>query len=275
MLALPTHATIQPMSKRSSKQSRKKQRRSNQTAASSGQRVALAAILPLVGALALSALVGGVLSPDSEGSAAPFFAGLGTIAWFIGLRWYGIKGMGLRGGRPLFAGIGFATLAWIALLIFRFIFPTISAIGVGTAVAGRAFIFLLLFEAFALQIWTFGTLFRAISDWRGPLTAAVGSGLVFGTIGSIFFQEVFVSNWSSLLFFGVWGILYGIIRLRTGSLLGMVILQALQSFTTWTVLLPDPIPLVRQLTPMYVATAVAYAIFIWRLWPKEEEDYRV
>lgn len=265
------------MSKKSAAATQTKQTSPQLTTAQAGQRIALAVVLPLLGAFLLSILVGDVLAPEGQGSNAPFFAGLGIISWFMALRWYGIRGMGLRGGRPLFAGIGFATLGWIALLIFRFIFPTISTIGAGTAVAGRAFIYLLIFEAFTLQLYTFGLVFHAISDsgQRGPLTAALTSGLLFSTIAASFFQEVFTDHWSSLLFFATWGIFYGIIRLRTGSLLGMVIMQAMQSFTVWVVLLPDPNPAVGQLIPMYVLTSAAYALFIWRLWPKQKEDYRV
>jgi hypothetical protein len=80
---------------------------------------------------------------------------------------------------------------------------------------------------------------------------------------------------SSLLFFATWGVLYGIIRLRTGSLLGTVIVQALQSFTGWQVMVPMDPPDAGQLRIFYLATSALYAIVIWRLWPKKEDDYRV
>ncbi len=41
-----------------------------------------------------------------------------------------------------------------------------------------------------------------------------------------------------MLYFLVWGVLYGIIRLRTGSILGVVLVQALASFTAWYVFQP-------------------------------------
>ena len=69
--------------------------------------------------------------------------------------------------------------------------------------------------------------------------------------------------------------LYGLIRLRTGSLLGMVIVQALQTMTVWHILLPQNPPAIAQLHYLYLATAILYLILIWRLWPKEEADYRV
>jgi hypothetical protein len=224
---------------------------------------------------------------------APVFAALGLTSWFLGLRWYRIAGMGLRGRRPLFASIGFAVLGWVALLIARLLpgIPTTSFIETGQAVveanllvevvaigaddAGRVFVYLLLFEAFALQLWTYGTLFRALSDWRGPLTAAVGSGLVFGAAGFLLFREAFLGQWNSLLFFVLWGLLYGIIRLRTGSLLGTVLVQALQSFTVWYVFLPPESPPAAGLQLVYLAASILYALIIWRLWPRREEDYRV
>jgi hypothetical protein len=72
-----------------------------------------------------------------------------------------------------------------------------------------------------------------------------------------------------------WGILYGMIRLRTGGLLGMVIVQALQSWTAWQLLAPINQPDSSQLGNLYLISTVLYLIIIWRLWPEKEEDYRV
>lgn len=234
-------------------------------------RVLLSFVLPAAGALLLSAVAGGFSARQSS-LQAPVFAGLGVISWFLGLRWYGLSGMGLRGKRPLFAGIGFATLGWIAFLLIRFLFVEIASLD---NAGGSNFLYILLFEAFALQLWTFGTLFHALADWRGPLTAAVSSGIVFAAAALLLFQEAFVSSWDAVIYFMIWGVLYGIIRLRTGSILGMVIIQTLQTFTGWLVLLPFLPPDPGQLRSFYLLAAAAYLIFIWRLWPKVAEDYRV
>lgn len=234
-------------------------------------RVVRAFMFPIAGGLMFSTLAGGV-STTTGGSQGPLFAGLSIVAWFLGLRWYGLVGMGLRGKRPLFAGIGFATLGWLAFLLFRFLFVEIATL---ENAGGGAFMYILLFEAFALQVWTFGTMFHAISDWRGPLTAAVSSGIVFGTAAALLFQESFTSSWDAVIYFMVWGVFYGIIRLRTGSIWGIITIQTLQTFTGWLVLLPFMPPDGAQLRPFYLLTAAAYLIFIWRLWPKVEEDYRV
>ena len=234
-------------------------------------RIILAFIVPIAGALLLSTLAGG-LSTESGRSQAPLFAGLGVAAWFLGLRWFGLAGMGLRGGRPLFAGIGFATLGWVAFLLFRMLFVSSETLD---NAGGSAFMYVLLFEAFALQVWTFGTLFHAIADWRGPLTAAISSGIVFGAVATLLFQEAFVSSWDAMIYFVVWGIFYGVIRLRTGSILGVIIIQTMQTFTGWLVLLPVLPPDPSEMMSFYLLTIAAYLIFIWRLWPKVEEDYRV
>ncbi len=237
-------------------------------------RVLLAILVPL----ALAILAEAVLpAPDIEAGQltfAPVFAVLGIASWFMGMFWYGLPQMGLRGKRPLFAGIGFAVLAWIPFLLFRFLFVLMDAFGRG-GLAGQSFIYLLFFEAFAVQLWTFGLVFRTLAEWRGPLTAAIGSGILFGMVAYLFFQESFSGSLSSLLYFVMWGILYGIIRLRTGSILGMVLVQALQSFTAWTVLYPQPNPAQGQLLNLYLAASAAYILVAWRLWPKEEGDYRV
>jgi Type II CAAX prenyl endopeptidase Rce1-like len=226
-------------------------------------RVGLTLLLPII----LTLLLG------DRSNNAPILGILGVASWFLGLFWYGLPQMGLRGGRPLFAGIGFATLGWLALLLFRFSFISLNLNAVDS---GRSFVFLLLFEAFAVQLWAFGLLFRGLAEWRGPLTAAIGSGISFGVVAFVLFQEAYSSDIVSLLYFVVWGAFYGIIRLRTGSLLGSVIIQTLHSFTVWVALgPPPPLSSVNKLQAAYLLTAFVYALVIWRLWPKEEADYRV
>lgn len=244
------------------------------TAGSPGQRLGLALLLPPL----LAGLVGivtgrltAVSDLTNQTTALPLLAVLGISSWFLGLRWYGLAGMGLRGKRPLFASIGFAVLGWVVLLLARIYTVESETLGTGF----RQFSYLLLFEAFAVQLWAFGLVFHALADWRAPLTAAFGSGILFGMVAFLLFQEPAYSDGSSLLYFGVWGIFYGIIRLRTGSLLGAVLVQALQSFTAWVVLQPVANPEPAQLAALHWITAVFYLIFIWRLWPKQEDDYRV
>lgn len=227
-------------------------------------RILITLLIPFV----LTLLLG-----SNEGSNAPILGGVGVVSWFLGLFWYRLPGMGLRGARPLFAGIGFATLGWLAFLLFRFYFISVNF---DTVDSGRSFIYLLLFEAFAVQLWAFGLLFRGLAEWRGGLTAAIGSGIGFGAVAFVLFQEAYASGLVSLLYFIVWGSFYGIIRLRTGSLLGAVIIQTLHSFTAWVALgaLPVLTPPDR-LPTVYLLAGVVYVVVIWRLWPKETADYRI
>ncbi|MEM7117306.1 MAG: hypothetical protein AAF614_33035 [Chloroflexota bacterium] len=213
----------------------------------------------------------GTAAFNTRAIALPFFAAIGISSWFLGMRWFGLGGLGLRGGRPLFAGIGFAVLGWVALFIVRIVTVRIASLESGF----REFAFFLLFEGFAVQLWIFGLVFRAISNWRGPLTAAAASGVLFSTTAFLFFQEPSQSDLSSLVYFLVWGLFYGIIRLRTGSFIGVAIVQAIQSFTVWVALTPLEVIEPSQLRTLHWITAVLFAIFIWRLWPKQEEDYRV
>lgn len=258
-------------------------------------RAAVALLLPPFIAALIALLLNIQLNRQAatQLSYAPIFTALAVVSWLLGLRWYHISGLGLRGRRPLFAAIGFAVLGWVALLLARLLpgLPSVSFNEIGQAVvasrllvevvaiatdnAGRIFFYLLLFEAFALQLWTFGLLFHALAHWRGPLTAAIGSGLVFGAAGFLLFREAFAGTPSSLFFFMLWGILYGIIRLRTGSLLGTALVQALQSFTVWYVFLPPDPPPAAGLQAVYLAAGILYAIIIWRLWPRDGGDYRV
>jgi len=241
-----------------------------------GTRVALGFALPVVGAITVFVLGGGAPANGVENiqtSAVLFLGPLAIISWLLGMSWYGLAGMGMRGRRPLFAGIGFSVLGWLAFLLLRFYF--VQMIGSGQANSGRSFVYLLLFESFAVQVWVFGLLFRGVADWRGPLTAAIVSGLIFGAVANLFYQEAFVSSASSFFYFGLWGILFGIIRLRTGSLLGTVVVQAMQSFTAWVVLVPSVLPDPNQLRSLYLASGVVFLVILWRLWPKQVEDYRV
>lgn len=241
-----------------------------------GLRVALTLLVPPAVAMLAGLLTGLVIDVSTlsgQAATAVLLTGIGVSAWLLGLRWYGMRGMGMRGGRPLYSSIGFAVLGWSAFLILRFIFPEIR--GFGPPGSGQAFLYLLLFEAFAVQIWTFGLFFHAAADWRGPLTAAIASGILFGITATLLFQEAFVPTLAATLQFVMWGVLYGVIRLRTGSLLGTILVQALQSFTAWVVMVPLTPFNDTQMQYLYLTAAAAYAIIIWRLWPKSTEDYRV
>jgi hypothetical protein len=237
-------------------------------------RVTISLILPVLGALLFSLIAGGSLrlGGDEPGEVVLQLAGVGLVGWFLGLFWYGLSGTGLRFGRPLYAGIGFAALAWVVFLVVRL---TVEVESYGATDSGRTFLYLLIFEAFSTQLWTFGVFFRSVADWRGPLTAAVSGGILFGAAAFLFFQESFTTMPSSLLYFTTWGVLYGIIRLRTGSILGTVIVQATHTFTGWQVVVPADPPDTEQLQIFYLVASALYVLIIWRLWPKSEEDYRV
>ncbi len=237
-------------------------------------RVILSLLLPVAGAVLFTIFAGrGTAVGDGERQIVLQLAGLGLVSLILGARWYGLSGLGLRGHRALYAGIGFAVLAWAAFLVVRFV--TVEVVSYGTPGSGRAFIFLLLFEAFCVQVWAFGLVFRSVADWRGPLAAAVAGGVVFAAVAFLLFQEAFVASTSAVLYFGVWGVLYGVIRLRTGGFLGMVIVQAMQSWTGWQLLAPGDVPDAGQLRNMYLICSILYAIIIWRLWPRRESDYRI
>jgi hypothetical protein len=250
------------------------------SAQSPASRVVLSLLLPVLGALLFSFIISrsAVFGGNNQGEAALQLAGIGVVSWIAGMRWYGLKGLGLRGGRPLYASIGFATLGWLAFLLVRFIVVEIASYG--SPDAGPAFIFILLFEALCSQLWAFGLFFNSVAGWRGPLTAAVAGGILFGGISYIFFQEAHLSDeiglrYLEILYFITWGILYGIIRLRTGSLLGATIIQTMQSWSAWHIMAPLESPNVSQLQALYLITSLIYLIIIWRLWPKREDDYRV
>lgn len=248
----------------------------NRALPSPGQRAFISFIVPLVGAVIVNLLSSfSGREPSVRASTSIFLATIGLLSLLLGLRWYRIGGLGLRGGRPLYAGIGFATLGWLAYWIARVALVSSNPDLIVAPQSGSIFIYLLLFEAFATQLWTFGLLFRSLAEWRGPLTAAIMSGLVFGAVASQLFEEAFVETPSSLLYFMVWGVFYGLIRLRTGSIVGIVLIQAIQALTTWFILLPEAVPRLSQYNTLYLVTVMFYLIFIWRLWPREEEDYRV
>lgn len=238
------------------------------------QRVILAFALPATGAILAGALLAG-RAPGALAARSAILGVLGLVSWLLGVRWYGLAGMGIRGGRPLYASIGFAALGWVVFFAARFILVGSNEDVLVSSNFGQIALYIILFEAFAVQLWTFGIFFRSVADWRGPLAAALGSGLLFGLVASQLFEEAFITGPSSLLYFMAWGVFYGLIRLRTGSILGAVVVQAMQSLTAWHILLPEPQPAIAELQNLYLAAVIFYAIFIWRLWPTEEDDYRV
>jgi hypothetical protein len=238
-------------------------------------RVLLALLLPFLGGALASLVAGGMVNigHEDQGQTAVFLAGVGLVSWFMSLFWYGLRSAGLRGGRPLYAGIGFSVLAWVTFLLVRL--STVEAASVGSPDSGQAYLYLLLFEAFCVQLWVFGLFFRSVADWRGPLAAAFASGVLFGAFGVFFFQESFAVTGVSLAYFVAWGVLYGIIRLRTGSLLGVTVVQSLHSWTAWVLLPPTDLLAFTQLRNMYFVSIIFYLILVWRLWPRQEEDYRI
>lgn len=246
----------------------------------SGWRSLIALLLP-PGAAFLVSIIFGVVRGEALGSgqaaSAVLLSTVAITSWLLGLRWYSLSGMGIRGGRALTAGLGFASLLWIIFIVLRFIFVGLSPSVLQSRPpdAGRTYLYLLLFEAFATQVWTFGLIFRAVSDWRGGITGAVVSGLVFGLTAALLFQESYTGSISSMLYFIAWGVLYGLIRLRTGSFLGTTIVQSVQSFTSWVVLAPNAVPDPARLNNLYLTATIAYMIIGWRLWPKSEADYRI
>lgn len=244
-------------------------------------RVLLAILIPPLVGLLLQTVISLALGspaaflPEEQGGASLLFLGAGAASLMLGLRWYDAAQMGLRGKRPLYSSIGFATLGWIVYIAARVLVVDSNQSLLVSPTFGRDFLYLFLFEALALQLWSFGLLFRVVAGWRGPLTAAISSGLLFGVAGFLLFEEAFVTDLQSLFFFLAWGLFYGLIRLRTGSIIGMVIIQAMQSLTTWHILLPEAQPQLAELRLLYAIVATFFVIFIWRLWPKEEADYRV
>jgi hypothetical protein len=234
--------------------------------------VLLSLLVPLAAATFLYNFAAGN-NLNSRPALALFLGVLGAASWILGLRWYGLPGLGLRGGRPLFASIGFAVLAWLVLFLARLYF--VDSRGLGSTGAAAEFFHLLVFEAFCTQLYAFGPFFRSVADWRGSLTAAIAGGLLFAFVGLFYFAEPHTLSAQALFYFATWGVLYGLIRLRTGSLLGSVLIQALQGFTVWFVLLPPVTPDVYWLNWLHVVAGGLFIIIIWRLWPKTEEDYRV
>jgi len=275
------NVTICPMTKKKKKSTSAKTGKGSQNSAQHARtlpppinRAMVSVFAPVVVTLILVSVItnlfGAVSNPLAQMSLV--LSGFGVISWFTGGTWYGAKGMGLRGGRPVFAGSGFAFLGWIGLLLMRFVFSGIG--GFAQEGLGTLFVYLFLFEAFAVQLWIFGFFFRSVADWRGPLTAAVSSGLLFGVVAFLTFQESFEQTVLAFAYFLIWGLFYGLVRLRTGSIIGIVLTQAMQSLTAWQFMLPEFTPTL-ELDWLYTSMGIWYAILIWRLWPKEESDYRV
>jgi hypothetical protein len=238
-------------------------------------RVIQAILWPIVVAAFLSA-VGGQLFIYNESfdfltaNNGVILGAIGLVSLIVGSRWYSYAELGIRGGRPLFAGFGFAFLGWIGFLIARLISVEIDPDFVRGGL-GITYLFLLIFEAICVQLWTFGLLFRALNERYSPLAAAIFSGVAFGFAAFLLFQESYPTR-LSILYFVLWGLFYSIIRLRTGSWIGIALAQSLQTLTAWHLLPPTD---VISLGYLYGISGFIYIIVAWRLFPKSEDDFRV
>lgn len=239
------------------------------------------AISSVVWPIGVATLLAGLVSALTEfGNAISFMlGGMGLIAAFFGRKWYGVQGLGIRGGRPMMAGIGFALLGWIGFLVARFIsigadcelIAETNVVCNTSGSLGPAFLYLLIFEALCVQLWAFGIVFRSIAEWRGAFSAAVLSGVLYGLLGFFVFRESYGIQYS-IAFFVIWGIFYGMIRLRTGSFLGPVVVQALQALTAWYVV-PPAAP--YDFAYLYGIAGIVYLFFTWRLLPRLVSDIRL
>ena len=230
-------------------------------------RLMLALIWPIIfGAIAHSMLNGS--SIVAAFPFAPALCGLGITAYLLGRRWYTNDELGLRTGRPMMAGAGFAFLGWISLFLARLIYAGFAKMG---SDLGSIYLYLLFCEALCAQLWVFGLFFRVMSDWRGGIAATWWSALLYGLVAFQLFAEAYNLPKVMLLYFIIWGMLYAIIRLRTGSWLGTVLIQSIQTLTVWH-LFPAVTP---AFSWIYGMSGLLYLVLIWRLIPKFASDLRV
>ncbi|MEM9777066.1 MAG: hypothetical protein AAF902_20980 [Chloroflexota bacterium] len=269
------------MTKKSKKQNKKKR-----ASAGNLNDVLFAFGVPLFGAILLGQALVAIIGADSStlSRSSIILSSIGLISMFYGMRKYKTPGMGLRGGRPLFSSAGFAFMGWVAILVCRFFFVEIDGSALNQPLFS-IFLYLLLFEAFAVQVWAFSLVFKAVSELFGGVAAAFASGVSFATVAFFYFQEIAIfsplinnSVWLlllTILYVLAWGIFYGMVRLRTGSILGIVLVQAMQSLTAWELIPPLPVLDNTNFNPLFFISIVLYAILIWRLWPKELSDHRI
>ena len=269
------------MAKKSKKQNGRKNRSSG-----SLNDVLFAVGVPLFGAILLGQAVVAITGADGNNlsRSSIILSSIGLISMFYGMRKYKTPGMGLRGGRPLFSSAGFAFMGWVAILVCRFFFIEIDANALNQPLFS-IFLYLLLFEAFAVQVWAYSLVFKAVSELYGGVAAAIASGIGFAAVAFYYFQEIAIfspvinnSGWMlvlTILYVLAWGIFYGFVRLRTGSILGIVIVQAMQSLTAWELIPPLPVLDSTNFNPLFFVSIVFYGILIWRLWPKELSDHRI
>lgn len=197
-----------------------------------------------------------------------FLGTLGVVTFLVGLRWYSPAQLGMRTGRPMLAGVGFGFLVWVSFLLARFIAVELGDIG---QKLGITFLFLLIFQGVCVQIWSFGLLFPLFSERFDPVIAAFFSALSFAYLAQNYFSEGRMGV-AAFLYFFLWGAVYAIIRLRTGSWLGILLAQTMQTLTAWFMLPPGA---TISYNYLYGIAAFFYLILIWRLWPRSADDLRV
>ncbi len=205
-----------------------------------------------------------------------FLSVLGVISFLLGIKWYGTAEMGIRGGRPLMSGLSFAFLGWLGMLVARFLSVGWNPAQIGENL-GITFLYLLIIQAICVQLWSYGLLFRALAAWRNPQTATLFSGIAFGLLAYYCYPETYPFS-LSVLWTIVWGFMYAIIRLRTGSWLGIALVQAMQTLSVWYILPPvEPMPPAEMLSFYWLIgiSGVVFLLVTWRLMPKYKSDLRV
>jgi membrane protease YdiL (CAAX protease family) len=142
---------------------------------------------------------------------------------FIGLRrWsWDQLGLNLRGFRlSLSCGGAMVLLRIIAQSAFG---QPIEFIPFRLGPFAVNFIYYFFFVGFVEELLFRGLLFRALEDWRGPVWAVVGSSAAFA---------LWHIGWAGPLMIGhfVAGLFFGLVRWRSASIPGLVIVHGLDDF---------------------------------------------
>lgn len=153
------------------------------------------------------------------------FLACGAVgSWKFSLEGTGITSKNIGRGF-LYAGV----ILVIGLAFILALQPPVEWADLGPAIWSPVLFHLAV--ALAEETWFRGLILKALHTWRGALVAVFGSALLFGV------THVPAHGWEGLLFSLSIGLPYAVVRLKTGNLLGLIVVHWVTNLTDSFVLL--------------------------------------
>jgi len=183
------------------------------------------ALVPLIAIAPVAAiLVWGVgLEPSAQLTRGILYGCLFIACSAVGSWKLSLEGIGIT-RKKIGRGFLYASIILATAFGFMFALQPLKALADISLMIWSPVLFYLA-VALAEETWFRGLMFKALYDWRGTLPAVFGSAILFGLM------HVPTHGWEGLLFSLSIGLPYAVVRLKTGNILGLVIVHWLTNLS--------------------------------------------